>query len=58
MEFSRQEYWSGLPFPPPVDQVLSELSTVTCLPWVALHGMARSFIKLCKRLRHAKAVQT
>ena len=20
MEFSRQEYWSGLPFPPPMDQ--------------------------------------
>ena len=30
MEFSRQEYWSGLPFPSPVDHVLSELSTMTC----------------------------
>ena len=27
MGFSRQEYWSGLPFPFPVDHVLSELST-------------------------------
>ena len=27
---SRQEYWSGLPFPFPVDHVLSELSTMTC----------------------------
>ena len=27
MGFSRQEYWSGLPFPFPVDQVFSELST-------------------------------
>ena len=26
MGFSRQEYWSGLPFPSPVDHVLSELS--------------------------------
>ena len=27
MGFSRQEYWSGLPFPFPVDHILSELST-------------------------------
>ena len=41
MGFSRQEYWSGLPFPSPVDHVLSELSTMTCPSWVALHGMAQ-----------------
>ena len=28
MAFSGQEYWSGLPFPPPVDRVLSELFTM------------------------------
>ena len=34
MGFSRQECWSGLPFPTPVDHVLSELSTMTvCLGW-------------------------
>ena len=27
--FSRQEYWSGLPFPSPVDHVRSKLSTMT-----------------------------
>ena len=27
--FSRQEHWSGLPFPSPMDHVLSELSTMT-----------------------------
>ena len=43
MGFSRQEYWSVLPFPSPVNHVLSELSTMTCLPWVALHNMAHSF---------------
>ena len=32
--------------PPPVGHVLSELSTITCLSWVALHGMAHSFIEL------------
>ena len=48
MGFSQQEYWSGLPFPSPVDHVLSELSTMTCLSWVALHGMAYSFIELNK----------
>ena len=46
MGFSRQEYWSGLPFPSPVDHILSELSTMTCLSWVALHGMAHRFIEL------------
>ena len=40
MVFSRQEYWNGLPFPSPVDHVLSELSTVTHLSWVALHSMS------------------
>ena len=31
--FSRQEYWSGLPFLSPVDHALSELSIMTCLRW-------------------------
>ena len=29
MGFSRQEYWSGLPFPSPVDHILADLSTMT-----------------------------
>ena len=48
--------WSGLPFPTPVDHVLSEPSTMTCPSWVALHGMAHSFIELSKSLSHGKAV--
>ena len=52
MGFSRQEYWSGLPFPYPVDHILSELSTMTCLSWVALHGMAHSFMELDKGVVH------
>ena len=48
MGFSRQKYWSGLPFPSSVDHVLSELSTMTCSSWVALHSMAHSFIDLDK----------
>ena len=48
MGFSRQEYWSGLLLPSPVDHVLSELSTMTHLSWVGLHGMAHSFIDLDK----------
>ena len=49
MGFSRQEYWSGLPFPCPVDPLLSKLSTMTRLSWVALHSMAHSFneTRLC-----------
>ena len=46
--FSRQECWSGLPFPSPVNNVLSEPSTMTPFSWVALHSMAHSFIELDK----------
>ena len=35
MGFSRQEYWSGLPFPSPVDHNLSDLSTMNHPSWVA-----------------------
>ena len=35
MEFSRQEYSSGLPFPSPVVHFLSDLPTMTCPSWVA-----------------------
>ena len=35
MGSSRQEYWSGLPFPSPVDRILSDLSTMTPLSWMA-----------------------
>ena len=52
MGFSRQEYWSSLPFPSPVDDVLSELSTMTHPPWMVLHGMAHSFIELDKAVVH------
>ena len=52
MGFSRQEFRSGLPFPSPVDHILSELSTMTCPSWVALHGMAHSFIELDKAVVH------
>ena len=49
--FSREEYWSGLPFPSPVDHILSDLSTMTLLSWVAPHGMI-SFIELDKAVVH------
>ena len=52
MGFSRQEYGSGLPFPSPVDHVLSELSTVIHPSFVALHGMAHSFTELDKAVVH------
>ena len=52
MGFSRQEYWSGLPFPSPVDHILSELSAMTCPSWVALHGMAHRFIELDMAVIH------
>ena len=52
MGFSRQEYGSGFRFPSPVDHILLELSTMTCPSWVALHGMANSFIELDKAVVH------
>ena len=58
MGFSRQEYWSGLPFPYPVDHILSELSTMTHPFWVARHGMAHSFIELDKAVVHVIRLQS
>ena len=52
MGFSRQECWSGLAFPSPVDHILSELSTIISPSWVALHGMAHSFTELDKAVVH------
>ena len=52
MGFSRQESQSGFPFPSPVDHVLSEFFTMTHLSWVALHGMAHSFVELDKAVIH------
>ena len=39
-----------------MDHILSELSTMTCPSLVALRGMVRSIIELCKPLHHDKAV--
>ena len=52
MGFSRQEYWSGLPLPSPVDHVLSELSIMNHLSWVALQSMAHSFTGFDKVVVH------
>ena len=52
MGFSRPEYWSGLPFPSPMDHVLSELSTMSHLSWVAPHSMAHSSTELDKAVVH------
>ena len=52
MGFSRHEYWSGLPFPSPVDHVLSELSSMTRLSWGALPSMAHGFIEMDKAVVH------
>ena len=52
MGFLRQEYWSGLPFPSLVDHVWWELSTMTHLSWVALHGIDHSFTELDKAVVH------
>ena len=52
MGFSRQEYWSGSPFPSPGDHVLSELSIMTRPSWVALHGMAHGFLELYMAVVH------
>ena len=45
MGFSRQAYWSGLPFPFPGNHVLSEFSTMTLLSWVALHSWLMAWVR-------------
>ena len=47
MGFSRQEYWSGLPVPSPVDHILSDLSAMTHPSWVAPRALL-SFTELDK----------
>ena len=42
--------WFAIPFSR--GHVLSELYTMTRLSWVALHGMAHSFIELDKAVVH------
>ena len=49
MGFSRQEYWSGFPFPSPVDHILSDLSTMTrpsCLSFIELDKALVCVIRL------------
>ena len=55
MGFSQQVYWGGLPFPSPLDYILSELSAMT-YPSIALHDMAHSLTELHKFLHHDKAM--
>ena len=56
MVSSRQEYWSGLPFPSLVDHILSELFLITHLFWVSLLHVAQNFIEFCKPIFQDKAV--
>ena len=44
MGFSQQKYWSGLPFPLPVNHILSELSTMTHSSWVTWTTWLRTFL--------------
>ena len=50
--FSRQEYWGVFLFPSLVDHILSELSTMIHMSWVALHSIAHSFIELDEVVIH------
>ena len=52
MGISRQEYWSGLPFPCPVDHIFSEISTMTHPSPVALHSKAHCFTELDTAVVH------
>ena len=56
MGFSRQEYCSGLPFPSPVDHILSDLSTMTLPSWVAPRAWL-SFIELVQAAVTGAVVQ-
>ena len=45
MGFLRQECWSGFPFLSPGDHILSEVSTMTHLSWVAQYIISISYWK-------------
>ena len=51
-------WFTGFYFPPPVDRMVSELSTMTHPSWVALHDhqVTHRFTELCVPLRYDKAV--
>ena len=49
---SRQDFWSGLPFPSPADHILSTLHHDLSVLWIALQDMAHSFIELHKAVSH------
>ena len=49
MRLSRQECWSGLPFPSPADHALSELPTVT-RPYGVAAAAAAKLLQLCPTL--------
>ena len=53
MGISRQEYWGGLPFPSPVDHVLSELSTMTRPSTMVLEKTLESPLD-CKEIKPVK----
>ena len=50
--FSRQESRSDLPFPSPVNHVVSDVSTMTRPSWVPLQSMAHGFNELDKAVVH------
>ena len=55
MGFLWQEYWSGLPFPPPVDHNLSELFSMS---HPSSHSLAHSFIELCTVMHNCASYAT
>ena len=52
MGFSRQEYWSGLPFPSQWAMFCQNSPPCPLPSWVALHGIAHGFIELDKAVVH------
>ena len=54
MELSRQEYWSGLPFPPPEDLSTQELNLhlLCLLHWQADSLQMSHLRKLCSNKSH------
>ena len=51
MGFSRQECWSGLPFPSPVDHVLSELSLNNWCFWTVVLEKTLESLLDCKEIK-------
>ena len=58
MEFSRQECWSKLPFPPPADLSNPGIETESCVSYIGRHSLHRYAIWEAPEIRREEVKVT